>query len=129
DHDGRPRPHGPASPALTHHPPADSSCAVRRHFRPLTTHDHGRRCAVERWRRLYAKPTPAASSATQLNPAAASTEGPEPTDWAWSACWPAASGRDGAGVGAGGGRGPTSVPTGLTFPSTAKPQFSRLLPA
>ena len=32
---------------------------------------------------------PAASSAAQLNPAAVSAEGPEPTDWARSACWPA----------------------------------------
>src|SRR6185312_11676354 len=74
---------------------------------------------------------PATSSATQLNPAVASTEGPEPTDSARSAV---TAGRDGAGVApggvaAGGCFGPTSVPTGLTFPSTAKPQFSRLLPA
>src|SRR5712672_2519913 len=73
---------------------------------------------------------PAASSATQLNPAAASTEGPEPTDCARSArCPAAAAGRDGAGVAEAGCSGPTSVPTGLTFPSTANPQFSRLLPA
>ena len=36
----------------------------------------------------------------------------------------AGRGRDAAGRAA-----PTSVPTGLTLPSTAKPQFSRALPA
>src|SRR5438034_11753968 len=72
---------------------------------------------------------PAASSARPLNPAAASTDGPEPADSARSARSAATAGREGAGVTAGGCRGPTSVPTGLTFPSTVKPQFSRLSPA
>ena len=72
---------------------------------------------------------PAASSATPLKPAAASTDGPEPAGWARSARSAVTAGREGAGVAAGGCRGPTSVPTGLTLPSTAKPQFSRFLPA
>src|SRR5436190_13251662 len=78
---------------------------------------------------------PATSSVTPLNAAVASTEGPDPTDCARSARSAVTAGRDrdadgaGAGVAAGGCFGPTSVPTGLTFPSTAKPQFSRLLPA
>ena len=64
-----------------------------------------------------------------LNPAVAITEGPV------TACariagrsilrWAARTGRDEAG----GCRAPTSVPTALTFPSAAKPQFSRLLAA
>jgi len=70
------------------------------------------------------------TSTAPLNPAVASTEGPAPAA-------PATCGRtarraataDRAGAGAEGRRGPTSVPTGLTFPSTAKPQFSRPLPA
>src|SRR5690349_22264881 len=78
---------------------------------------------------------PAASSVAPLNAAVASTEGPEPTDCARSArsamtvLRDGDANADGAGVAAGGCFGPTSVPTGLTFPSTAKPQFRSLLPA
>ena len=65
----------------------------------------------------------------------ASAEGPEPAEGpeliacARSARSAVTAGRDGVGVAAGGCFGPTSLPTGLTFRSTAKPQFSRLLPA
>src|SRR6516162_1718022 len=83
---------------------------------------------------------PAMSSARQLKAAATRTDGLAVTDCARAAgravpCWiglgrpalgwPLLAERDGAG----GCRAPTSVPTGPTLPSTAKPQFSRLLPA
>src|SRR5690349_20287162 len=68
-----------------------------------------------------------------LNPAAASTKGPDPAAWsrvaglAAAAVWPAAG--DAAGDGAAGDCGPTSVPAGEIVPSTLKPQFSSCLAA
>ena len=70
---------------------------------------------------------PAASSATQLNPAAASTEGPEPTDCARSARSAVTADRDGAGWRRAAAVGPTSVPTGLTFPSTGEAPVQQAL--
>ena len=69
-------------------------------------------------------PSTAASTAAQLNPAAASTDGV-----AAAACErEITSTRDGgeaeAGDAEGGCRGPTSVPTRATLPSAAKPQSS-----
>src|SRR5262245_648938 len=68
-----------------------------------------------------------------LNPAAASTEGPDPAAWSRVAGLAAAAVRleagDAAGDGAAAGCGPTSVPTGEIVPSTLKPQFSSCLAA
>jgi hypothetical protein len=74
---------------------------------------------------VYTKPSTAVSTTAQLNPVAASTDGLA----AWSRREP-----DPAAARAGGPppeadpesgcSGPTSVPTGVTLPSTAKPQLS-----
>jgi hypothetical protein len=71
------------------------------------------------------KPSAAASTAAQLNPVAASTDGLATR----SRCGPEpiaarAGGAAAAGDAEGGCSGATSVPTGVTLPSAAKPQSS-----
>jgi hypothetical protein len=82
---------------------------------------------------LYTSPRPAAITATPLNPAAASTEGPAAGRAAEVALARGvaaeATAAGAAGATAGGCSGATSVPAGAILPSTAKPQLSRLLAA
>jgi hypothetical protein len=80
---------------------------------------------------VYTKPSTAASTAAQLNPAAASTDGLarrsrcEPDPIAARAGGPADGPVGDPGDDAADGCcGPTSVPTGVTLPSVAKPQLS-----
>ena len=77
-------------------------------------------------RRVYTKPSTATSIEAQLNPAAASTDGPAARSWGEPEPTAARSRAGGAAAGdAEGGRsGPTSVPTAVTLPSAAKPQSS-----
>ena len=72
------------------------------------------------------KPSTTVSTAAQLNPAAASTDGPA------AGCEPAATvaraarvgGAAAAGDAEGGCSGPTNAPAGAALPSAAKPQSS-----
>ena len=80
-------------------------------------------------RRVYTKPSTAASTAAQLNPAAASTDGLATRSGAdRTRSRPAPAGRRPRARPRATPRaarsGPTSVPTGVTLPSAAKPQSS-----
>ena len=75
---------------------------------------------------MCASPSPAAITATPLKAAAASTDGPLPGQVRLRRpAWALGRGRGGRPRSAAGGcTGPTSVPTGWTRPSAAKPQLS-----
>jgi len=97
-----------------------------RRLRALGSACRSRRVADTRWsadtRRVYTKPSTATSIAAQLNPAAASTDGPAPRSRGEPE--PTAARSRAGGAAAGGRSGPRSVPTAVTLPSAAKPQSS-----